>query len=190
MIASDPRFAGIGPLDPNLIGLAAWYEVEPTTAGFRVTIRIGWGDCQAGCIDQHIWTYDVSVDGTITLVSETGPTLPPGIGGGGTTTGEPTLDVTLVAGPVCPVEMNPPDPNCAPRPVVGATVVIRDASGAEKARAASDQAGHVRIPLPAGAYTVEALDAPGLMATPSPMDVTVAAAGTTSVTLEYDTGIR
>ena len=53
VLASDPQFAGIGPLDRDLIGQSAWYEVTPGTVGWRVTITKGWGDCQAGCIDRH-----------------------------------------------------------------------------------------------------------------------------------------
>ena len=33
------------------------------------------------------------------------------------------------AGPVCPVEKNPPDPACAPRPVDGAVLVFHGAAG-------------------------------------------------------------
>ena len=29
VLAQDPRFSGIGPLDPDLIGQSAWYEVSP-----------------------------------------------------------------------------------------------------------------------------------------------------------------
>ena len=43
---------------------------------FIVTVRIGWGDCQAGCIDEHTWVYAVSPDGSATLQSEGGGTVP------------------------------------------------------------------------------------------------------------------
>jgi hypothetical protein len=48
---------------------------------------------------------------------------------------------TATAGPTCPVEKTPPDPSCAPRPVVGAVLIIRDASGGEIAKATTDAAG-------------------------------------------------
>ena len=63
VLAQDPRFAGIGPLDPDLIGQSAWYEVSPATVGWRVTVTMGWGDCQAGCISRHTWVYDVDGPG-------------------------------------------------------------------------------------------------------------------------------
>jgi len=104
--------------------------------------------------------------------------------------GSATLDVTLDAGPVCPVQRDPPDPACAPRAVPNATIVVRDAGATEVARATSDPTGHVRLALPAGSYTVEALPVQGLMGTPSPAPVTVAATGVTLLELTYDTGIR
>ena len=36
-----------------------------------------------------------------------------------------TLQVEVVAGPVCPVEQDPPDPNCEPRPVDGARIFVQ-----------------------------------------------------------------
>jgi len=78
VIAAEPRFTGIQPLDPNLIGQSAWYEVTPASGvgAFLVEITVGWGDCQAGCIDKHMWTYAVAPDGTVTLQEESGDAVP------------------------------------------------------------------------------------------------------------------
>jgi hypothetical protein len=73
VIASDARFTGIRPLDPDVIGQSSWYTVRQGLVGWIVTITIGWGDCQAGCIDRHVWTYTVDASGAITLSGETGP---------------------------------------------------------------------------------------------------------------------
>jgi hypothetical protein len=100
------------------------------------------------------------------------------------------LDVSLVAGPTCPVERNPPDPNCAPRPVAGATIVIRDAGGAQVAQLTSDATGHATIDLAPGSYVVEAMPSAGIMGTPQPLTVQLADAASGLVTLMYDTGIR
>jgi hypothetical protein len=70
------------PLDPNLIGQSGWYEVSPALVGWRVTVTIGWGDCQAGCIARHVWVYDVDPAGVVTLVEERGDPLLDGSGGG------------------------------------------------------------------------------------------------------------
>lgn len=189
VLASDPRFAGIGPLLPDLIGQSAWYDVTESADGWTVTITVGWGDCPAGCIDRHTWAFPVSKDGTVGKAAEGGDDLPAGILPG-PVAGEARLDITLVAGPTCPVETNPPDPNCAARPVVNATVAIRDANGNEVGRLVTDAKGHAAIALPAGVYVVEALPANGLMGTPAAVAIFVTPPGPATVTLSYDTGIR
>ena len=116
-----PLFEGIGPKDPNLIGQAAWYEATPDEAAkppvpWTVTFRVGWGDCPAGCIDEHTWTYEVGVDGSVTFASEAGSAVPPAV--------FETLRVTssftgvagrVMAGPTCPVE-RPGDTELCPAP--------------------------------------------------------------------------
>ena len=88
VIAREPRLAGITTRDDDLIGQSAWFEVLPASGvgAFVVAVRVGWGDCQAGCIDEHTWTYAVLPDGTVTLQQETGPPVPddawPTAGGG------------------------------------------------------------------------------------------------------------
>jgi len=88
VVAAEPRFADVQPLDPDLIGQSAWYEVEPASGvgAYIVTITIGWGDCQAGCIDEHTWQYAVGPDGTVTLQSESGDSVPPDAFPDGSTT--------------------------------------------------------------------------------------------------------
>jgi Carboxypeptidase regulatory-like domain len=105
--------------------------------------------------------------------------------------GEPGAGIrgTATAGPVCPVERVPPDPDCAPRPVAGAVVLIRDATGAQVARATTGVDGTYAVRLPAGAYVVEAQSSGGLRGTPPSQPVTVAGA-VVVVDLSYDTGIR
>ena len=41
-----------------------------------VTMRIGWGDCEAGCIDEHTCTYAVGPTGSVTLQSDAGSPIP------------------------------------------------------------------------------------------------------------------
>jgi hypothetical protein len=94
------------------------------------------------------------------------------------------------AGPVCPVEQVPPDPSCAARPVANATIVIRDAAGAEVARAETAADGSFFAGIGPGAYDVEAQPVVGLIGTPGPQRVVVGAAGATTVEIVYDTGIR
>ena len=194
VLLAEPRLAGIRPYDPNLIGQSSWYKVAPASGvgAFVVNVRVGWGDCQAGCIDEHQWAYAVTPDGAVSILTETGAPLPgdawPGTAGGGG--GRTGIGGTATAGPVCPVEKNPPDPACAPRKVAGAVVVFRDASGAEIARATTAADGAFVAELAPGSYTVEARPAKGLMGTPGPQNVTVNSGAATTVQLDYDTGIR
>lgn len=190
VLARDPRFAGIGPMDPNLIGQGSWYEVGPATTGFTVTVTIGWGDCPSGCINRHTWRYEVAPDRTVRLVDEGGEPLPgsfrPPVAG------EPGIAGYALEGPVCPVVSDPPDPGCDDRPVNGAVVIVRDAGGTEVARATTAADGTYAIAVPPGSYSVEAQPVEGLMGTPAPQPVTVpAGAGLpVQVDLAYDTGIR
>ncbi len=204
VLALDPRFAGIGPLSPDLIGQSAWYEVSPATVGWRVTITKGWGDCQAGCINRHTWTYDVDPRGVVTLVSEGGDPLDESAGGDDNgvpgsppvaipADGGPWIAGRALAGPVCPVEQNPPDPACADRPVAGAEVVVRDGAGAEVARAVTAADGTFLVSVPgSGVYRVEAQPTTGILGTPAALLVDVGAgpAAWAAALLAYDTGIR
>ena len=194
VIAENPQFTGIAARDPNLIGQANWYEVMPASGvgAFIVTMRIGWGDCPAGCIDEHSWTYAVGPSGTVTLQSEAGSPVPsdawpsqPADSPGGT-----GIRITAVAGPVCPVERFPPDPACAPKPVPNATILIADASGRDQGMVTTDASGQTFAGLAPGQYTVTAQGAAGFMNGPEPQQVTVEDGQVTDVTLSYDTGIR
>jgi len=93
-----------------------------------------------------------------------------------------------LAGPTCPVE-RPGDPACAPRPVAGATILIRDATGADVATIVTDAAGRFQVALPPGEYTLVAQPVEGLMGNPAPLDVEVAE-GDVTIELSYETGIR
>ena len=180
-LAQQSHFAGIGPRDEDLIGQAAWYELTDTGVGWQVLIRIGWGDCPAGCISQHRWTYAVGGDGSIELVSEDGDPMPGATGVRGVVT----------AGPTCPVVTDPPDPDCADRTVAGAVLVVNSAAGVEVERATAEADGTFSIELAPGAYRVVAQPVEGLMGTPAPIDLQVEAGQPmTELQVVYDTGIR
>ncbi len=194
VIAHEPRFTGIRPRDPGMIGQSSWYEVTPASGvgAFIVSMRVGWGDCQAGCIDEHTWLYAVAPDGTVTLQSEGGAAVPPAAfpspgGGDGTGTG---IQVIAVAGPTCPVETVPPDPACAPKPVPNVTVIVMDAAGAVQKKVVLDAAGQGFLDLQPGGYVVNAEGVAGFMNGPEAQRVTVEDGRITEVTLAFDTGIR
>jgi hypothetical protein len=113
-----------------------------------------------------------------------------GDSGTASTTPGTGIEITATAGPVCPVEQQPPDPACAPRPVVGAAVAVRDASGGEVATGQTDAAGTLSIELAAGEYVIEPAPVDGLMGTAEAVPATVVDGAMTPVVLAYDTGIR
>jgi hypothetical protein len=99
---------------------------------------------------------------------------------------------TITAGPVCPVEQSPPDPQCAPRPVEGAVVVATNTSGEEVGRATSAADGSYDLAVTeTGSVLVTALPVAGLMGTPSAVSLTlIAPSEVHRLDLAYETGIR
>lgn len=101
-----------------------------------------------------------------------------------------TLLITALAGPTCPVETDPPSPDCAPRPVDGAVIVVADPDGTERARGSTGSDGTVTIEVAAGDLTLSPQPVEGLLGTADPVTVTVTDGQTLPVTVDYDTGIR
>jgi len=79
VIATDPRFEGAISLTPDVIGASKWWEATAIAdGGYRVTITIGWGDCPSGCINAHVWDFEVSADGQVTLLGDSGDPISSG----------------------------------------------------------------------------------------------------------------
>ena len=79
VIATDPRFEGAINLTPDVIGASRWWEAQALADGaYRITLTIGWGDCPAGCINNHTWAFRVRADGEVTLLEESGDPVPEG----------------------------------------------------------------------------------------------------------------
>lgn len=77
VIATNPLFAGALELDANLIGASKWWVATPNSSGgYTIVMTVGWGDCPAGCISRHTWTFEVGPDGGLSLVSESGEAVP------------------------------------------------------------------------------------------------------------------
>ena len=194
VIAAEPRFTGIGPRDTELIGQSSWVEAMPASGvgAFLVNVRVGWGDCPAGCIESHTWRYAVRPDGSVMLQSEDGPAVPPDALPAPSDIEAVTqgVHITAVAGPSCPVERVPPDPACAPKPVPDVSVEIVDDQGHPQATVVLDAAGQQSAGLEPGTYTITPQGATGFMSGPEPQRVVVEPGQVTEVTLTYDTGIR
>lgn len=101
------------------------------------------------------------------------------------------IEGVVMAGPTCPVERTPPDPQCADKPIQTKVTIVRGNNATSVvAVLTSDAQGKFTISLPPGAYTVES----GPYGVPYPrcadVQVTVSATGYTKVAISCDTGIR
>lgn len=101
-----------------------------------------------------------------------------------------TLRGEVLAGPVCPVVTDPPDPACADRPVADATLVVEVVGSGEVARITTDVDGLFEISLPPGGYTLVPHPVAGLLGTAPPESFEIQPDETTDLTVVYDTGIR
>lgn len=93
------------------------------------------------------------------------------------------------AGPTCPVERQPPDPECEDQPVAGAVLLVKDDRGREVAVVESNDEGRFQLRLEAGRYTLEPQPYEGLLGTAPPQEFVVSDA-VIELLVEYDTGIR
>ena len=100
------------------------------------------------------------------------------------------LEITALAGPVCPVETDPPSPECAPKPVDSATIIVTHTTGDEVARGTTGSNGVVGFDIAPGELNVVPQPVEGLLGTASTISVTLTAGQTLQVTVDYDTGIR
>jgi len=92
-----------------------------------------------------------------------------------------------VAGPTCPVERA--DSPCPDRPLV-ATIVVTDPSGKQVKQARSGADGRFEITLEPGTYRVEGDSSTSMQRSTPPITVTVHRWQFTTVTIQFDTGIR
>jgi len=106
--------------------------------------------------------------------------------------GPPRVTGTVTAGPVCPVEQIPPDPQCAPRPVAGAIIVATNTGGQEVGRTTSGADGSYELIVgETGTVLVTAQPVVGLAMPPAPVSVGLSSPSEVErIDLEYDTGIR
>lgn len=95
-----------------------------------------------------------------------------------------------LAGPVCPVETDPPDPACAPRAVSGAVIEVFDEERELIATVTTDDDGVFTVELSDGRYELVPSSVAGLLGTAAPVEVIVAGQAVEVGNLFYDTGIR
>ena len=115
---------------------------------------------------------------SLALAACGGPSAAPGTG----------IQGMVQVGPTCPVErINSP---CPPHPIA-ATIVVRDATGAEVTRFHSGADGRFKGDLKPGTYSLVGLTiGASSLPRPIPTSVTVSQGTYISVNVEYDSGIR
>jgi len=77
VIAGNPLFAGAIEMTPEVFVASKWWESTANADGsYDIKVTVGWGDCPAGCINRHVWTFHVGPDGGTKLVKEEGDPVP------------------------------------------------------------------------------------------------------------------
>jgi putative hemolysin len=101
------------------------------------------------------------------------------------------LEGKISIGPICPVERYPEDPNCLPsKATFDAWKVAVFKDGNKVAELEPDEQGNYNLALDAGRYKLDFIEHRGIGSTALPLDITIRAAGTTTLNIDIDTGIR
>ena len=96
---------------------------------------------------------------------------------------------TVSLGPTCPVERDPPDPQCADKPYATKLSITRSGSSSAFATAQSASDGTFSIPVPPGSYTVSAQSGT-MLPRCAPVSVSVTSTQYAVADISCDTGIR
>lgn len=94
----------------------------------------------------------------------------------------------ILLGPICPIVKDPPDPECADKPIFGEFIVQNAMGNVEFTRFGTQRDGSFSVPLPAGEYYITWAESqgPGIQG----HLVNVRAGETSEYTITFDTGIR
>ena len=102
-----------------------------------------------------------------------------------------TIRGTALMGPICPVEEDPPDPNCADRPYATRLVLTSADQAVVIKEFASDTLGRFTVSAAAGQYAIRSAAAANVLPyCASDGTISVSAGATVDVTVRCDTGIR
>lgn len=102
-----------------------------------------------------------------------------------------TLAITVLLGPVCPVESVPPNPACAPKPFSTTVRIQPNGQSAYHATISStDSSGSLSISLIPGTYTVQPHYETSDLPRCTSQQVKIVAGQTVRLSFTCDTGIR
>lgn len=97
---------------------------------------------------------------------------------------------TILLGPTCPVQRDPPDPQCADKPYATSLVVTTVSGERIIKELTSDSNGEFRVAVPPGEYAIRAAATADTLPRCDEQLVVVRASEYTATTLRCDTGIR
>jgi hypothetical protein len=101
------------------------------------------------------------------------------------------IEGTATMGPTCPVERDPPDPDCADRPYEGDLVLTTPDQGRIVKKFFTDADGEFRVAIGPGQYSIRSDPASGNFPYCSAQGtITVEAGRFTKADVSCDTGIR
>lgn len=114
-----------------------------------------------------------------------------GGGGGGILPYRSGVSGTVMLGPTCPVERDPPDPGCADRPYATQVSIYRAGDMARVvASVRSNAQGAYSLSLSPGQYVVRAGDSASMLPRCGEVAVTVPPTGYVTTNISCDSGIR
>lgn len=97
----------------------------------------------------------------------------------------------VLIGPTCPVERNPPDPNCEDQPYKGALAVVTADDDKVVKEFESEENGTFRVPVPPGDYRIRQADSSKMYPTCSTNETIAVSPGHYTWTFVHcDSGIR
>jgi hypothetical protein len=108
---------------------------------------------------------------------------------GGSKTEKGTVHVQVLLSPTCPVERNPPDPACAPKPYETKITILDAQTNSPYKDYETDASGELTFSIDPGAYVLRVQSINSLPYC-SDLKIEVTANKTQSVVINCDTGIR
>ena len=170
--------AGSGPL-PDKVMIEDFFDVIAITIDAGTDVDITYDDVLGYPVLAIIDTEAVAVDGGLAFsVSEFEAIDHLGF-----------LSGSVLAGPQCPVQKDPPEPGCDDQPVSNVELVITSDNFGD-VPVNTNRDGSFYVALEPGDYLITAPDLAEYLGTPEPVTVTIRPTVEAEINLFYDTGIR
>lgn len=100
-----------------------------------------------------------------------------------------TVNLQVLLSPICPVERNPPDPACAPKPYKTTITILKALTNTPYKNYMTDASGKLTFSIDAGAYVLHSESTSSLPYC-TDLKIEVRAKRTQGLVMNCDTGIR